>query len=172
MGSEQRKRNLKSSYHFGDALAPRRGRSGRSRCVHFFFVKLEAPGGQVSATLSSGRVPFSSPFQCEPVFGTRRSCLVSLLPPPSQLTPTTVLLQPTVKIFLGDSLFERKRIEILHQKWIVCAVMDSPSPLDVSSRCVCVCKFSVRTIPTFATPVTGLNSGLSFGIRLVSFSDS
>ena len=95
---------------------------------------LEAPCGHVSATLSLSRVPFSSPIQCEPVFGTRRSCLVSLwlkrnllffCLPNLQLTsyPTTVLLQSTVKTFLGDSFFE-KRIEILHQKWIVCDALD------------------------------------------------
>ena len=59
-------------------------------------------------------------------------------------------LQSTVKTFLGDSLFE-KRIEILHQKWIVCAVcgprVDHVPPLSVSSRCAhaCVCVYREGT---------------------------
>ena len=70
-------------------------------------------------------------------------------------------LQSTVKTFLGDSLFE-KRIEILHQKWIVCAVCgprvdhvwttSPPSVFLVGVRMrVCVC--------------TGREPGVSWGAK-------
>ena len=106
---------------------------------------LEAPGGHVSATLSSCRVPYCrSHLQCEPVFGTRRSCLVSLWPKRNLL----FFLSPQ---FSADQLANNRACPINCSNislWLVfweknrnsSSKVDVCDALDhVSCVCVCVC---------------------------------
>ena len=50
------------------------GRGGGTRAIQLGGDARGAWRPSISNSLSSGRVPFSSPFQCEPVFCTRRLC--------------------------------------------------------------------------------------------------
>ena len=127
---------------------------------------LEAPGGQVSATLqwpSAVLIPISD-FQCEPVFCTRRLCssaqlqVFFLSPQSDHLAHNSAspINCHNISLWLGEKNRNSSSKVDCVVWWTTCRPHVYRCVCVCAHACMPVCKFSVNERSTLATPETGL----------------